>query len=887
MGGSSATIGYWYKLAYHHGLCKGPIDAFLEYRGGKKVAWSGSLTASATLSIDQPQLWGGEKDQGGIVGPLNAMFGEAGQMPNAYLQGVFGNQTAAWRGMTTVAFEGGKFGAMNPYPQQPSYKVRSITKQWDDGACWYEAKAIVHLSGSAIAPEDADFGSVSISGEVGGFYDAGIGGTFTPAGDLAGYSFAGDFDVGSKPHLARLQLKIVSSGEVLADTGWYGVEEKSLSGSLLDASRMDLLDVIGDASGAPATPLPTLTGGVALQVQTFIVAEAGYYLPQARPRFRVFKPGSDDTRLAMNPAHMLVYSHTQRDTSRESIETISSASAEAAADWFFDQGFGLCTARRPEAESPAEFRRRIEKVAACSFTRSLADGLFYIDIANGVYDFGSLPILTDDDVLDFKEIPTVLDNAINSVSVKYFDPVRKESVITPPVRALGLIAEFGVIHQTYDYPEIPTGEIAVRVAHRELLASTTPTRAFDLATTRKPYGWRQNTYFRAQLPKRGIADMVCLVGDLQHGSLKSGAIKLAAVQDVYSLPATVYTEVEHGVDTRPDQTPSAIVQRRAFEAPYVNIVAVLSRTELAALPDDVGYLVAVAGSESGDIDFDLLVAPAGASSYADQATGEWCATAILDAAGKTETVVPFTAGTRMSQVLVGMAALWHDEILRVDAIDQIGGTITFGRGCADTVPATHAAGSPVYIYGVGAAVDTTEYTDGETVSVKLLSNTGSQRLALGLAPSQAVTFDQRQVRPYAPGDLRITDAITTDASYPASCEGLLAVEWAHRDRVLQANLLVDASMASIGPEAGTTYTVRYYLGGVLDSTEAGITGTVATPYTMSGDGLVRVEVQAIRGGIVSWQSATAEFNYSVVGFDIYGDQSGNTYADESGNNYGA
>jgi hypothetical protein len=97
-----------------------------------------------------------------------------------------------------------------------------------------------------------------------------------------------------------------------------------------------------------------------------------------------------------------------------------------------------------------------------------------------------LPILTDDDILDFKEQPSTFDSAINSVSVRYFDPERKETIVTAPVRALGLVATFGTIHQTYDFPEIPTAHLATRVALRELLATTTPTRGFDLVTTRKP-----------------------------------------------------------------------------------------------------------------------------------------------------------------------------------------------------------------------------------------------------------------------------------------------------------------------------------------------------------------------------------------------------------------
>lgn len=83
--GKKTTVGYWYKPAYHAGLGVGPIDALLEFRCGDKPAWTGALTASGSIHVDAPELFGGEKDQGGIVGDADVMFGEAGQLPNGYL----------------------------------------------------------------------------------------------------------------------------------------------------------------------------------------------------------------------------------------------------------------------------------------------------------------------------------------------------------------------------------------------------------------------------------------------------------------------------------------------------------------------------------------------------------------------------------------------------------------------------------------------------------------------------------------------------------------------------------------------------------------------------------------------------------------------------------
>jgi len=114
-------------------------------------------------------------------------------------------------------------------------------------------------------------------------------------------------------------------------------------------------------------------------------------------------------------------------------------------------------------------------------------------------------------------------------------------------------------------------------------------------------------------------------------------------------------------------------------------------------------------------------------------------------------------------------------------------------------------------------------------------------------------------RPYAPGNVLINTV-----AYPASVAGDLSITWAHRDRTLQTAYIVEQSEASIGPEVGTTYTVRIYnaqTGGTLRRTYSGITGTsqaytVAQATTDNGGvkpANIRVEVESVRDGYVSLQ----------------------------------
>lgn len=916
MGGKSkkTTVGFWYKPAFHAGLGIGPIDAFLQFRGGDKPAWQGELTSSGSISIYAPNLWGGEKDQGGIVGGVDVMFGEVDQQPNAYLTATFGAQQSAWRGLSTLVFKGGKYGAMNPYPQKASYKIRKIKKGWDNDDCWYPEKAEITMKAP---PSSALYFALDLSGSMDTIASNGesrltnmktaINAVLDQVGEAAARGAAIDcmlvgFGVAPSTRVSILR-RVVDAGGIADLKAWVSSRTASYGNTYFTAGVMDAPDFF---TGAPAGAErfaflvtdgePNAGGGSALTPME-VAEEAGAVIAGI-PDVSCYGVNIDlaDTTytsvvdntdgdgvpvvsggdpaalvgiirgaifggvIGMNPAHILYYSRTQADMGREAPAIINEASFTAAADWYYGQGFGLCTSYDPSAESVDEFEQRICRVAGCSLTRSLVDGQWYLDVANGVYTLAELPVLSDDDILEFQEQPTLLDSAVNSVSVKYFDPDLKEAITTSPVQAPALIADFGTNHVTIEYLEIPTGELAARIAQRELQARITPLRGFPLRTTRKPYAWRPSTYFRLQVPKRGISDMVCIFSEKSSGQLRSGAMSISATQDVYSVPSASFIEVEPGVDTGPSQTAKPITLQRAFEAPYIEVVTALSRADLDVLPSETGFLMAVAADPATSRDYTLMTAPSGGS-YSETGRGDWCPTAlVVEAATVDPGQVEFTLsnGKLLGQVTVGTAALWDGELVRVDAIDAETGAVTFGRAVADTVPAEHAAGSRVWFFADYAAADVTEYTDGETVDVKLLTNTGSQQLGLSRATAISVTFDQRQFRPYPPANVRV------NGEWPptATLSGAVSVEWSHRDRIAQADQLMDWQAASIGPEAGVQYVVRAFdaISDALLYESDAITGT-GDEFELTFSGTVRLQVVSVRDGVECWQAAEVQFQY--------------------------
>ena len=266
-----------------------------------------------------------------------------------------------------------------------------------------------------------------------------------------------------------------------------------------------------------------------------------------------------------------------------------------------------------------------------------------------------------------------------------------------------------------------------------------------------------------------------------------------------------------------------------------------------------GYLETLAVRPSNDALNYSIYARTGAADYTLRGTGNFCPSAtIVEALTKTTTSITLENGVDLDLVSSGGYAVIESEYVLISAINWIAGTATISRGVLDTLPATHAAGARIWFADGFQGYDTTEAVDTEVVDVKLLPITGQGELLLASAPSDSITFDQRQYRPYPPANL-LFDSL----EWPTVIEDAtdVVLTWAHRDRTLQTAYIVEQDEASIGPEASVTYSVEVAdeALSVLHSA-TGITAATATvPATALTPGLLRFRLWSVRGGLASWQ----------------------------------
>lgn len=149
-GSKKSTTGFRYLMSIHMGICRG-LDNLVEIKMADRTAWSGIISAEGNqyLNINQPDLFGGDKAEGGIVGELSILRGADQQYPLSQLKVMYENEDIpAYRGVTTFFYDG-LICSNSPYPKPWSFRVQRTNSDWD-GSVWYPSKSVIWLNENTI-----------------------------------------------------------------------------------------------------------------------------------------------------------------------------------------------------------------------------------------------------------------------------------------------------------------------------------------------------------------------------------------------------------------------------------------------------------------------------------------------------------------------------------------------------------------------------------------------------------------------------------------------------------------------------------------------------------------------------------------------------------------
>lgn len=862
MGGksSSQTIGYKYHLGFHF---VGPSDhdALLAIRMGDKNVWEG-YAADGSIYINQPEIFGGDKKEGGVQGTIDILDGNPAQLQNDYLETLFGTTDySAFRGAVSYVWRQVYIGN-NPYLKPIRHKSIAINSKYDN---WYPEKAKVNsearVKGSAIYiamdgslsmdgtrminqkravknfleslkgyPNDVKIvlwaGVISSTIERFKATDADYDALITWVDNLSDTPGVFGTDFGLAVSLASAFYETAEGTLSFADDTFSNLVA-------IEAKKNRILVFATDGEPVPASSVSdavaTLAGIEDVDVYAFNIdltdtqytAQLDNTPSDGVPVVSSGNPESLSVALQnafaywadMNAAHWLRLSIVDpKIGGNDDPTSIDEDSFRAAADLFYDEGMGFSFAFKGRTRD--EIRATIEDHCNCVTFKDRTSGKWKINLIRNDYVKANLPVFDGSIIVkgDWVEGPitTRPRELPNHVVVKFTDRENGEPTSLSRSNVAGVQLTGKVKSLTVDYPGVTYRPLATSLCHREMVSRTTESTRGAFRVSYLDPSINIGDAIRIDVPELGIDDQVFRIKEIEGEDMQDHSALLRVESDKWDFRNDI--PVADVVISLPSNVAQPSTIRLVEESPYYELVAAQGQTavddELTADPD--GGLFHATGNQPTGAHTDMDIAVDSGAGWVNGGTAFYSPTtttlAVLTSAAD-DTSLDVNWATGLETVTAGSLAYIGGEYVRVDNMTRVGDvvTLTIGRGCLDTVPQAHGIGESIIFWQGNAGSDEVTYLASEQIDVRLLGKVASGVLALSDATTDQVTFNNRAIRPYPAGKLQVEASYAPTGILPA----VATLTWAHRDRLAQTYSSFDDHKAGdIGPELGTTYTVE-------------------------------------------------------------------------------
>jgi hypothetical protein len=578
----------------------------------------------------------------------------------------------------------------------------------------------------------------------------------------------------------------------------------------------------------------------------------------------------------LNPAHIIRECMTNTKWGLgQSVTLFDDTIWQGVADALYTEGFGLSLKWESEKTTVEDFIRDVLRHIDAVLYQDMTTGEFVLKLIRDDYDAGTLTTYDDDDIVavnDFQR--SVYGEVADEIWVDFWDILDHKKVSIPDQNTALIDMQGGKVSPLYRrYYGVTDPTLAAKLAARDRQQISAFNATFKLIGKRTMYDLYPGDVFKMTWDVLGIQSMIVRVLGVNYGSLRNGEIEFVCSEDVFSMQESLFDNPPNTGWSDPNNDPADVTVYKLLETPYYELVRYIGVTEVATLDNDAGFLSIQALDPTGDsFDYGLMLRDSPAGSFYEDGIGYFCPTATISAdmlLNAQDVVVTLENVVDLGSVDTDTYAVIGNEIVKVKNVDTTNSQVTLARGCLDTIPELHSGpdsggsgAARIWFMNMVNRIGNTEYSSSDQPGVKLLPRTILGSLAEGSATARnATAFDSRMIRPYAPGDFKVNGS-----SYPASFSGQPTISWKHRDRTQQTEEIVEHSDSSVGPEAGTTYTLTIH--DEDDVQVRQVTGLSGTSYTYqeadeisdcgigSGEPLnskLRFKLKAVRGGYDSWQ----------------------------------
>lgn len=606
-----------------------------------------------------------------------------------------------------------------------------------------------------------------------------------------------------------------------------------------------------------------LTMSLVLPLSNFTVLEfisnfpdTGRQIDTEIKQLRMTIPATGQIR-AMNPAHIIYECYTNGDWGRglDPDQWLNTDSFVTAAQALFDEGFGLCLKWTRQDTIEAFVQQVINHIGAVVYP-SREDGLINLKLIRNDYDPETLPVFTTDTgILRIDEDQTSFPHtAINELIVSYIDATTGDPRQVR-VQNLASMQSSGAINsKTVEYPGIPHADLALRVAQRDLRVHSADLRRLTLVMDRRAHTLNPGSVFIIDDAARNLDNVIVRVGAIDDD--EQGQFIVQVVQDVFGLSAASYASAPV-TGTPPSTDPLPALEGRIVEASYYDLLRRMTGPEFSALTEEEAY-VFLLGARPQTISPDYRVRTGiEGTGLVNHTLGSWTPYyELAEAITPLQVEVDITPIVAAETLTIGDLAMIDNEVVQViDIIDS--DTIKIVRGCLDTIPAAHAEDAGVWFLSLGVGIDTTRYAESDTIQGQIITRTGTGELSPFDAETLEITLNARHSRPYPAAQLEIEGTPFDEVS---SADPGFEATWVHRNRVTQADVVLNHTSPNVTPSGGLTYTVRIrsQVDNSIIREETGITTNNWTydpgDWTTDGEpGSIFFDLVSVEDGRESWQ----------------------------------
>lgn len=488
-------------------------------------------------------------------------------------------------------------------------------------------------------------------------------------------------------------------------------------------------------------------------------------------------------------------------------------------------------------------------------------GLVTIGLARNDYVKADLPVFGPDDFIEPPKFsrPSWSETR-NSILVSFTDRENNYTVTPVPFQDQANIEQRQgeISTESVDFGGFTTRTAMTAAGMRALKAYAWPLASLSGRLDRKAWKTRPNDVVVINWPDLGIDNIVFRITTVGYGQLSQNTIQIDSIEDVFSVGANAYDPPPQSGWVNPARPPQALMRQALIEAPFF-------------MTDSNSAFVAGFATQSGALDEGVDI-QTGLSAGALTTTGssrDFTTSAVLTGAigrfdgsaavggfgdlGELDTS-PSTSDVNAGDTVVLLKSATTEEWISYTGINPTLGTLTGAqRGLFDTVPQAHPAGTVAWFVPTGFVQVNPEAiaTFPTSFYARLLPFSALGTLAETSGTVMNVTVNQRSVRPYPPGRIRVNG--TRPDLLGAAIAAPFTYTWEPRNRTVESLVTQDAT--GITAEDGTTYTIRVYnASGTLLVQKTGIAGgakSASIDTTFVGN--LRVDIVAVRNGLESYQ----------------------------------